>query len=93
MLGYFEKGDTSTPDIGCDGVRLSCDPLRSHVVRCADERIGIAFGSKLAAHSEIAQFDLAVSAQEDIAGFDVSVDDLLAVEVSQAIQDPLGNLP
>ena len=92
MLRYLEEGDSSAPNVRCDGVRLSRDPLRGHVVRCTDKCICVAFGSELAADAEIAQLDFAISTQEDVAGFDVSMDDLFAVEIGQAIQDPLGNL-
>lgn len=43
--------------------------------------------------AEVAQFDVAGGSQEDVAGFDVPVDDALAVQVAQALQGPLGHGP
>jgi hypothetical protein len=93
MLRDFEKGDAGTPHVGCDGVRLPGDPFGSHVVRRPDKGICVPFGSELTADPEITELNLAVSAQQDVAGLDVSVDDLLAVEIGQAIQYSLGDFP
>jgi hypothetical protein len=93
MLCHFEKCDAGTPNIGCDRVRLAGDSFWCHVVGCSDEGVGISFRSELTANPEITELDLAVSAQKDITGFDVSVDNLLAVKIGEAVQDPLSNLP
>lgn len=45
--------------------------LGGHVVGSADEGVGIALGAELAADAEVAKFDLAVAAEEDVGGFDV----------------------
>ena len=34
-----------------------------------------------------------VAAEQDVAGFDVAVDDLLAVEIGEAVQHAFGDLP
>lgn len=81
MLGDLEEGDTRGPDVGGDGVRLPRNALGGHVVAGTDESAGVALGAELARHAEIAEFDVAVAAEEDVAGLDVAVDDLFGVEV------------
>lgn len=64
---------------------MAGNSFRSHVVRCSDECVCVAFCAELAADSKIAELDLPVSAEENVAGFDVSVDNFLAVEVCEAV--------
>ncbi len=71
MLGDLEQGDAERPDVRGDGVRLTGDALGSHVVRRADEGVCVALCAEFAADSEIAEFDLAVAAEEDVGWFDV----------------------
>lgn len=71
MLSDFKQRDAQRPDIGSDGVRLARDPFRSHVIRCANEGIGIALGPEFSADSKIAKLDLAVAAEKDVGWFDV----------------------
>ena len=92
VLGDLQERDARAPHVGGDGVALARDTLRGHVVGRADEGVCVAFRSELAAHAEVAQLDLAVAAQEDVAGLDVAVDDLLAVQVGEAVQHALGDL-
>ena len=69
MLSDFEKSDAERPDVRGDGVRLTCNALGGHVIGCADEGIGITFGPELTADAKVAEFDLAVAAEEDVGGF------------------------
>jgi len=71
---------------------LTCDSLGRHVVRCADEGIRISLGTEFSTDTKVAQFYLAVAAEEDVAWFDISMDDLFAVEVCEAVQDPFSDL-
>ena len=71
MLRDLEQGHAQGPDVRGDGVGLAGDALWGHVVRGADERVGVAFGAELAANAEVAEFDLAVAAEENVGGFDV----------------------
>lgn len=71
---------------------MAGDTLRRHVITRPDERIRISFRSELTTDSKITQLDLSVPAEQDIAGLDVSMDDLFAVEVREAIQDSFGDL-
>ena len=93
MLGDLEQGDAGGPDVGRDSVRLPRDALRGHVVAGADEGAGVALGAELARHAKVAELHVAVAAQEDVARLDVAVDDLLGVEVRQAVEHALGDLP
>jgi hypothetical protein len=63
VLGHLQQGDAQRPHVRGDGVGLALDPLRRHVVRGADEGVGIAFGAELAADAKVAQFDLPVAAE------------------------------
>lgn len=71
VLGHFEKGNAQGPHVRGDGVGLAGDSFRSHVVRGADERVGVALGAKLPADAKVTELHLAVSAKEDVGGFDV----------------------
>ena len=92
MLSDLQKRDARTPHIGSDRVALTRDSLRCHIITRPDECIRISLRTELTTDSKITQLDLAISAEEDIAGFDVTVDDLLAVQVGQAIQDAFSDL-
>lgn len=85
MLCDFQQRHAGTPYVGGDGIALPSDTLGSHVVRCADERVRVTLSSELAADTKIAEFDLPVAAEEDIAGFDVTVDNFLAVEIGETV--------
>ncbi len=71
VLGHFQQGDAEGPDVGGDGVGLAGDALGCHVVGCADEGVGVAFGAEFAADAEVAEADLAGAGEEDVGGFDV----------------------
>lgn len=75
MLGDFEQCDAERPDVRCDGVGLSCNAFRRHVIRCADESVCVALGTELAADTEVAELDVATARDQDVAGLDVSVND------------------
>lgn len=71
MLGHFEEGNSKGPDVGGNGIGLTCYSFGCHVVGCADEGVCVAFGTEFATDTEVAQFDLAISAEEYIRRFDV----------------------
>lgn len=92
MLCHFEECHAQAPDIRSDGVRLPGDTLRRHVVARAYKRVRISPRAEFSRDAEIAELDLAASAEQDVTGFDITVDDLSAVQVCQAVQNALGNL-
>jgi len=71
VLCHLQQSDTQRPHVGGDGVGLALDALGRHVVGCADEGVGIAFGAEFAADAKVAEFDLAVAAEEDVGRLDV----------------------
>lgn len=62
MLGHFQQRYTGAPNVRGNGVALSRNSFRSHVIARSDERICIAFCAELARDTEITQLDLAVAA-------------------------------
>ena len=71
VLRNFEQRDAKGPNVRGDGVGLAGDALGGHVVGRADEGVGVAFGPEFATDAEVAEFDLAVAAEEDVGRFDV----------------------
>lgn len=65
---------------------MSGDPFGSHVVRGANERIGITLRAELTGHTEIAKLNLPISAEQDVAWLDVSMNNTVRVQVGQAVQ-------
>lgn len=93
VLRDLKQCNAEGPDVGCDGVRLPCDTFGSHVVRCADESVGIALGAELTTHTKVAELDIATTREEDVAGLDVTVDDAAGVKVGEAIENAFSHLP
>lgn len=50
---------------------MTSDTFGGHVVGCADEGVGIALRAEFSADTEIAEFDLAVTANENVGRLDV----------------------
>lgn len=71
MLRHFQKGDTKGPDVGCNGVGFAGNTLRGHIVRGADEGVGVSFGAEFAANAKVAKTNLPGAGQEDVGRFDV----------------------
>ena len=92
MLRDLKQCNAERPDVGCDRVRLPCDTFGRHVVRCADESVGIALRAELTTHTEIAEFDIAAACEEDVAGLDVTVNDATGVQVGEAVENAFGHL-
>ena len=92
VLRDLQKGDAERPYVRRDGVGLSLDALRGHIVGCADEGSGFALGAEFAGYAEVAELDLAVAAEEDVGRFDVTVNDLAGVEVGESVEDTFGDL-
>lgn len=87
---HLHVSATEAPDVGRWTVAADSliDDLRRHVLNGAREcpRLRIDAGESLAG-SEVGNLDdSAVSIHEDVVAFDVSVDDLLIVEVLQALK-------
>lgn len=66
VLCNFKQCNSEGPDVGGDGVRLSGDSLRGHVVGSANESVCIALSSEFTAYTKVTKFDLAVAAEEDV---------------------------
>lgn len=84
-LDHFDRHDAEGPDVDFAAVLLLLDDLGRHPVGRADH--GGAFGALLGefgAEAEVGDFDCASRGEEDVVGFDVAVDDVLAVEVDEA---------
>ena len=64
------------------------DHLRRHVLSTATEAVGDlpGFESKLG-QSEISNFDMAIMINQEILRFEISVDDILLMQVHQAIEN------
>lgn len=71
MLRNLQQCHAQRPDVRGDGVGLALDPLGRHVVGGANEGVGVSFGAEFAADAKVAEFDLAVAAEQDVGGFDV----------------------
>lgn len=69
VLCNFKQCNSEGPDVGGDGVGLSSDSLRGHVVGCANKSVCIALGPEFAAYTKVTKFDLAVAAEKDIRRF------------------------
>lgn len=84
-LNHLNRHDAERPNVDFAAVFLLLDHLGRHPVRCADH--GCAFGAlfrQLGAEAEIGDFDIAARAEQYVVGFDVSVDDVLCVEVDES---------
>jgi len=92
VLGNLQKSHARRPDIGCDGIALARDTFRRHVIAGANEGVCLALSPKVSRNTKVAELDLAVPAKEDVGGFDVSVDDLLGIQIGQSPQHALSNL-
>ena len=72
-----EEKNSECPDVsGGPGVLGFLDYFRCHVGGCSAEGVDGGRGFRLQAESEIDQFQLLVSVQQDVLGFDVSVHDV-----------------
>jgi len=92
MLCDFEKCHAQAPYVASDGVALSSDSLRGHVVRCANEGVGITFCTELTGDAKIAKLYLPILAKKDVAWLDISMDDAMGVQISEAVQDTFCDL-
>lgn len=71
MLRHLEQSDTKRPHVRCDCVRLPSDSLWCHVVRRADEGIGIALGAELARDTKVAKTDETIPGKENVRRLDI----------------------
>lgn len=74
MLRDFQQRDAEGPDVRCYSITLAGDPLGSHVVRSADESVGVALRAELSADAKVTEFDVAGASEQDVAGFDIAMD-------------------
>lgn len=81
-LDHFDGHDAERPDVDFGAVFFLLDDFGGHPVGSADH--GGAFGALLGefgAEAEVGDFDVAAGGEEDVVGFDVTVDDVLGVQV------------
>ena len=84
--GHLDDGAGDGPDVRLAPVPILLYDLRRHPVGRADH--GGALGALLGefgAEAEVGDLDGAAGGEEDVVGFDVAVDDVLAVEVDEAL--------
>ncbi len=91
MLRNLEQRHTRTPHITRNRVTLPGNAFGRHIVRGANKRVRVTFGTELARNAKVAELDHAVAAEQNVGGLDVAMDDLLAVEVCEAVQDAFGD--
>lgn len=93
-LGQVVDGTTDGPDVYFEVVGLLLDDLGREVEWGPDSGI-VLEGSALHdfGDAEVAELDLPSLGEEDVEAFDVSVDDVLRVEVFHAHADLVGKVP
>ena len=92
MLSNFQKRDARTPYIRRNRIALPSDTFRGHIITRANKRIRISLRPKLTTDSKITQLDLSVPTEKDVARFDVSMYDLLAMEVGETVENSFCDL-
>lgn len=85
-LDHLDGHDTQRPNIDLGTILFLLDDFRRHPVGCTDH--GGTFGAivgQLGTETEIGNLDVAARGEENVVGLDISVDDLLAVEVDETL--------
>jgi hypothetical protein len=86
-LNHLDGHDAQTPDVDLAAIFFACDNLRSHPVWRADHGCAFHVGLiDLGAEAEIGQLDVAIHAEQDVVGLDVSVDNTLGVQELQTVE-------
>lgn len=84
-FNHFDSHDAQRPDINLWSVLLLLDDFGSHPVRRTDHGCALGFGfSEFGTEAEVGDFDVAARVKKDVVGFDVTMDDVLLVQVVQA---------
>lgn len=85
-LDHFDCHNAERPDVDFAAVLFLLDDFGRHPVRRANHggALGALFG-ELRAEAEIGDFDAAAGGEEDVVGFDIAMDDVLGVEVDEAL--------
>ena len=83
---HFIDQNSESPPVDCFSVTLVQNNFRSDVFWSSADGEGSAFGQKLG-ESEVCEFEVAVVADEKVFWFQISEDDVFAVEVFEAAGD------
>lgn len=85
VLDHLDGHDAETPDVDLGAVLFLLDDLGRHPVGRADHGGAlVALLGQFGAEAEVGDFDGAARGEEHVVGFDVAVDDVLAVQVDEA---------
>lgn len=85
-LDHLDGHDAQTPDVDFAAVLLLFHDLGRHPVGGADHCGAlVALLGQLGAEAEVGDFDGAARREQHVVGFDVAVDDVLAVQVDEAL--------
>ena len=93
---HFQVRAPHTPNISVSPILLLLDDFRRHPVGCASQ--GVALSQRLQAHqpfgfSEVRQFADSIVIQQNVGAFDVSVYNLVRVEVQEPFAYVFGVYP
>jgi len=83
---HFDCHDAEGPDVDFRAVFFLLDDLRRHPVGCTDH--GGTLGTllcQLGAEAKIGNLDISSGREKDVVGLDVSMDDVLRVEVDESL--------
>lgn len=85
-LDHLDGHDAEGPDVDLGAVLLLLDDLGRHPVGRTDHggALGALLG-ELGAEAEVCDLDVAAGGEEDVVGLDVSVDDVLGVQVHETL--------
>ena len=80
---HFVDENAQSPPIDGFSVSLVEDNFRSDIFGSSTDGEGSAFGEELS-ETEVGKFEVSVVADEEVFGFQVSEDDVFAVEIFEA---------
>lgn len=85
-LDHLDGHDAQRPDVDFTAVFLLLDDLGRHPVWGADHGGALAaLLGQFGAEAEVGDLDGSAGGEQDVVGFDVAVDDVLAVQVDEAL--------
>ena len=88
----IDRRPTETPNVRAAVVAGLNEHFGRHEVGTTDERVPLLIGvAQLTGHAEIGQFGAAAVVQEDVSGFDVSMNLLLQVKILESPQSVVEN--
>ena len=84
-LNHLDSHDTERPHVNFAAIFLLLDDFGGHPVGRPDHGGAlVALFGQFGAEAEVGDFDGAAGGEKDVVGFDVAVDDVLAVQVHEA---------